>query len=105
MPWEKNFDIDLALDKAMGIFWSRGYEATSMQDLVECMGINRGSLYDTFASKRHLFIAALHRYDETCRRASLRQLERDAAPVQAITSCSMTGSRRRRTTLHAEAAF
>ena len=84
MPWKKNFDIDVALDKAMGMFWARGYAATSMQDLVRCMGINRGSLYDTFASKRQLFIAALRRYDEACRRARLDELERNAAPLEAV---------------------
>ncbi len=84
MPWEKNFDIDLALDEAMAMFWSRGYEATSMRDLVNCMGINRGSLYDTFASKRELFIAALRRYDERCRRARLHSLECEAGPVDSI---------------------
>ena len=47
MPWEKQFDEKAVLDKAMQAFWSRGYEATSMQNLVECTGINRGSLYAT----------------------------------------------------------
>jgi len=41
------------------VFWAEGYEATSMQDLVEAMGINRGSLYGTFGGKRALFLAAL----------------------------------------------
>ncbi len=49
MPWEKQFDTDEALAKAMHAFWARGYEATSMQDLVDCMGVNRGSLYATSA--------------------------------------------------------
>ena len=62
MPWEKNFDADQALTKAMGAFWSRGYEATSISDLVGCMGINRGSLYATFGDKRSLFIRALRHY-------------------------------------------
>ena len=50
MPWEKQFDHDEALSKAMGAFWAHGYEATSMQDLVDCMGVNRGSLYATFGA-------------------------------------------------------
>jgi TetR/AcrR family transcriptional repressor of nem operon len=62
MPWEKNFDADEALTKAMQAFWSRGYEATSISDLVECMGINRGSLYGTFGDKRSLFMSALREY-------------------------------------------
>ncbi len=62
MPWEKKFNSDEALSKAMHAFWARGYEATSISDLVECMGINRGSLYSTFGDKHSLFIAALRQY-------------------------------------------
>lgn len=86
MPWTKNFEVDQTLNKAMRLFWSRGYEATSMQDLVQGMGINRGSLYDTFGDKRRLFIAALHRYDEQCRKARLAALERNHSPKAAIRS-------------------
>lgn len=68
MPWEKSFDVEAALGKAMEAFWRHGYEATSMQDLVDCMGVNRGSLYATFGDKRSLFILALQRYDERHRR-------------------------------------
>lgn len=64
MPWEKTFDTDDALTKAMEAFWIRGYVATSMQDLVDCMGIGRGSLYATFGDKRSLFIQALRLYDQ-----------------------------------------
>jgi TetR/AcrR family transcriptional repressor of nem operon len=46
----------------MQLFWEKGYEATSVQDLVEGMGINRFSLYDTFGSKHDLFLKALDRY-------------------------------------------
>ena len=62
MPWEKNFNTDEALTKAMHAFWSRGYEATSISDLVECMGINRGSIYATFGDKRSLFLQSLRHY-------------------------------------------
>ena len=58
----KEFDPERALTRAMELFWERGYQATSMQDLVDHMGINRGSLYDTFGGKRALFQAALERY-------------------------------------------
>lgn len=46
----------------MGVFWSKGFEATSIQDLVDAMGINRGSIYDTFGDKSGLFEAVLQRY-------------------------------------------
>jgi TetR/AcrR family transcriptional repressor of nem operon len=62
MPREKQFEVDDALTKAMREFWGHGYHPTSMQDLVDCMGIGRGSIYDTFGSKRGLFMRALDHY-------------------------------------------
>lgn len=64
MARHKEFDPDKALEKAMNLFWLRGYEETSMQDLCDRMGIKKGSLYDTFGSKRSLFLAALDRYQK-----------------------------------------
>ena len=63
MARPREFDRDGVLDRAMETFWARGYEATSIQDLVECMRINRGSLYDTFRDKRGVFLAAMDRYE------------------------------------------
>ena len=62
MPRKKQFDIDDVMHKAMIAFWDNGYRATSLQNLVECMGINRASLYDTFGDKYSLFIDTLHGY-------------------------------------------
>lgn len=62
MPRKKLFGIDDVMHKAMIAFWDQGYKTTSLQDLVECMGINRASLYDTFGDKHSLFIETLHRY-------------------------------------------
>ncbi len=84
MPWEKQFDIDAALGKAMEAFWARGYEATSTQNLVDCMGINRGSLYGTFGSKRELFLKALKRYDHQHREGWLGVLAKEPSPRAAI---------------------
>ncbi len=84
MPWEKQFDADAALTKAMQAFWARGYEATSMQDLVACMGINRGSLYATFGDKRRLFLQALRRYDRLHRVDWVEGLCAGKAPKAAI---------------------
>lgn len=69
MVRHKEFDPDVALDKAMTMFWERGYAATSIQDLVEGMGIGRRSMYDTFGEKHALFIRSLDRYAETQSRA------------------------------------
>jgi len=84
MPWSKQFDVDQTLDKAMRLFWARGFEATSMQDLVQGMGINRASIYGTYGDKRELFIAALNRYDTNYRKAQLAALEREHSPKAAI---------------------
>lgn len=83
MPWEKQFSKSEALDSAMQAFWSRGYEATSMQDLVDCTGVNRGSLYATYGDKHALFMSALQAYDEK-RRQILSELERRYPPREAI---------------------
>lgn len=83
MPWEKQFNKDEALEKALAVFWERGYEATSMQDLIDCMGINRGSLYATFGDKHTLFVAALDMYDQR-RHRLLGALERRHPPREAI---------------------
>lgn len=61
----KEFDPDVALSRAMDLFWSRGYEATGVADLVEHLGIARASLYATFGSKEQLFRRAIERYLET----------------------------------------
>ncbi len=84
MPWQKQFDVDDALSKAMDAFWARGYEATSMHDLVACMGINRGSLYATFGDKRALFIQALRRYDAVYRQAWVDALGAAPSAKRAI---------------------
>jgi TetR/AcrR family transcriptional regulator, transcriptional repressor for nem operon len=65
MAGVKQFDRNEVLDRAMAVFWTRGYEATSIDDLVEATGIGRGSLYGTFGDKRQLFLAALDRYWNT----------------------------------------
>lgn len=58
----RSFDIDDAIEKAMLVFWTRGYENTSIPDLTEAIGINRPSLYAAFESKENLFRLALDRY-------------------------------------------
>lgn len=62
MPRPKEFNPDEALEKAMQVFWHKGYEATSMEDLLSAMDINRGSLYATFGDKRALFLKAMDLY-------------------------------------------
>jgi len=76
------FDQDAALDRAMHLFWRQGYEATSIQDLVEHMGIGRGSLYNTFGDKHALYLAALDWYCATVGAGFLAPLD-EPLPVRA----------------------
>ncbi len=62
---DKQFDPEIALEKAMQLFWAKGYAATGLNELLETMEIGRKSLYDTFGNKRALYIKALHRYSQT----------------------------------------
>lgn len=62
MPRLKGFDQDAVLDRAVELFWARGYAGTSIADLEQHLDIGRQSLYDTFGDKRRLFLKALDRY-------------------------------------------
>ncbi|MDX2708855.1 helix-turn-helix domain containing protein [Streptomyces sp. PA03-6a] len=62
MARTREFDIDQAVDRAMDLFWRRGYAATSLQDLLAELSIGSGSLYAAFGSKDKLYARALERY-------------------------------------------
>lgn len=62
MARPKEFDRQAALNQAMELFWTQGYEATTMTDLRHAMGIGRQSLYDTFGDKDQLFAEVLEQY-------------------------------------------
>ncbi len=84
MPWERQYNEAEVLDAAMEAFWARGYEATSIADLVNATGLSRGSLYAAFDDKRTLFRAALEHYDKSFRSDFLGQIGRRFEPRQAI---------------------
>lgn len=84
MPWEKSFDVDETLERAARVFWAKGYEGTSMSDLLDATGINKGSLYNTFKNKKSLFIHSLLKYDRDVRRASMSGWAAMPDPVAAI---------------------
>jgi len=65
MARTKDFDENEVLCKAIQIFWHKGYNGTSMQDLVDGLGISRSSLYDTYTDKHTLFVKALESYQDT----------------------------------------
>lgn len=79
----REFDTDEVVAKAMEVFWWRGYEATSIQDLAEATGLGRGSLYAAFGSKHGLYEAALQRYVRQTTDATRRSLMRQV-PVKEI---------------------
>src|SRR2546423_11648112 len=58
----RQFDVDEALDRALEVFWARGYEGATLPELTKAMGINRPSLYAAFGNKEQLFRKALERY-------------------------------------------
>lgn len=64
MARPREFDVDSALEHAMDVFWSKGYEATSLDDLCNATGLSRSSLYATFGSKRELLLQTVDRYVE-----------------------------------------
>ena len=65
MPKVKLFDENIALEKAMELFWKKGYHATSIQDLVTYLGLSRSSIYDTYGGKKQLFYKAFALYRST----------------------------------------
>ncbi|NBD23542.1 TetR/AcrR family transcriptional regulator [Paenibacillus glycinis] len=84
MPRPREFDQELALDKAMELFWSKGYERTSIQDLVDHTGVHRGSLYDTFGDKNQFFLSCLDRFRQKSYQR-FKILEEPGEPKELLT--------------------
>jgi TetR/AcrR family transcriptional regulator, transcriptional repressor for nem operon len=80
----KAFDEDQVLDRAVDCFWQHGYEATSVRDLADRMGIGGASLYNAYGDKRALFITALARYADRSMRERIERLEKGGRPKEAI---------------------
>jgi TetR/AcrR family transcriptional regulator, transcriptional repressor for nem operon len=84
MARPREFDEAAALDAAVDCFWREGYEATSVRDLAERMGITGTSLYNAFGDKRSLFRQALQRYAERSTRERIARLESAYPPKEAV---------------------
>ena len=84
MSRPRQFDRDAALDRAMEVFWEKGYESTSIRDLLNHMGIGRASLYDTFGNKHQVFTEALDSYIETVEARVLDPLRREGSPRRVL---------------------
>ncbi|RII20940.1 HTH-type transcriptional repressor ComR [Streptomyces sp. YIM 130001] len=84
MARTKEFDPDAALQSALELFWRRGYEATSMADLVEQLGIGRASLYATFGNKHDLYLKAMDRYIQSRDPALIDELSQPGPVLPAV---------------------
>ena len=80
----RGFDPDEVLDRVIPVFWARGYDGASMEDLTAAAGLARPSLYAAFGDKRGLFLAALDRYAATLGRGPVDALARAEAPDTGI---------------------
>ncbi|RUS98007.1 hypothetical protein DSM106972_082260 [Dulcicalothrix desertica PCC 7102] len=80
----KQFDPEVALSKAMEVFWARGYEAASLSELLDVMGIGKKSLYDTFGNKHSLFLKALEYYAKTEVKLMRDQLLAPGSPLENL---------------------
>jgi TetR/AcrR family transcriptional regulator, transcriptional repressor for nem operon len=80
----REFDPEIALNAAMEAFWAKGYEATSLADLMEATGLHKGSLYQAFGDKHTLFIQALKRYLSDMRRMKNDTIAQAATPLDGM---------------------
>jgi TetR/AcrR family transcriptional repressor of nem operon len=84
MARQRAFEPDDVLDRAMTLFWSRGYAATSTADLMEGMKLSRQSMYNAFGDKRRLYLRSLQRYISLNSASFLEQLHSAATPLDGI---------------------
>lgn len=111
MSRPRQFDRDEAMQEALGAFWEHGYSATSVQDLLEEMHLNRGSLYGTFGDKKKLFLAVLDKYYEQRIAVMREMLESPGSAKTALRELldavarDCTGDEGRRGCLAAKAAL
>lgn len=84
MARTKDFDEKEVLDKAIHLFWHKGYNGTSMQDLVDGLGISRSSLYDTYGDKHTLYVKALESYQNASGSEMCDMISNAASAKEAI---------------------
>jgi len=89
----RGFDRDTALLAAMRTFWARGYEGTSIQDLVSAMGVNKPSLYAIFGCKEDVFREAVELYDRLEGRATTQSLSAAATAREAVEGMLLANAR------------
>ena len=85
MPRVEDFNRADVIEKAKQVFWQKGYEATSMQDLVDAMGLNRSSIYNSFGGKMELYRESIRTYQKETN-AYLRDALVAGDPMEALES-------------------
>src|SRR5258707_7610975 len=93
MPRPKEFDREVVLATAREVFWRQGYKATSTEDLRLAMSIGRQSFYDTFGSKKQLYLEVLRRYNADGLQAFASTLPTTASPLAALLSILLSFSK------------
>jgi TetR/AcrR family transcriptional repressor of nem operon len=78
------YDKDRSLNAALAVFWRKGYEATSLADLCEAMGMSKSTLYAVFGDKRQLFLSAIRAYSDDLLAELRKSYELSAAPLEFI---------------------
>ena len=86
MPRPATYNIDTVLDRATTLFWQKGFDGTSMHELVTVTGMNKHSMYAKFGSKEGLYNATLERYEQMTRRAVLTTLKDETKGMAAISA-------------------
>jgi TetR/AcrR family transcriptional regulator, transcriptional repressor for nem operon len=84
MARPREFDENQVIENLMTVFWSKGYEATTMQDLVKASGLLKGSLYGAFGDKQAIYLAALKHYDRSRIQAEIDMLNGEGSARQKI---------------------
>ena len=84
MARQEEFDREDIITKAIEVFWAKGYNGTSIQDLVDATGLNRSSIYNSFGSKQNLYRVSLEQYEDESNKVFQKALLKSASPLEAI---------------------
>ncbi len=99
------FDKNVALEKAMDVFWEKGFEATSLQDLIVEMGLSKSSFYQAFGGKLELFSTALNHYTDSMAANMATRLESTPSGIEFIRNTFMEIVAQARTDLGMKGCF
>ncbi|MEM7474510.1 MAG: TetR/AcrR family transcriptional regulator [Planctomycetota bacterium] len=80
----REFDMDEVLDAMVGVFWEKGYEGTSLSDILEATGLQKGSIYKAFQNKQEMFEKALERYLRLLHAETQAVVEKASSPLAGI---------------------